>query len=78
MNSNRNWQRDEYVYAEHRKGRTFKDIGQELGVNPSRARELFVRACRERRQKYFRTHPEAHAEWWANPNDPKWDNLPDE
>ena len=78
MNSNRNWQRDEYVYAERKRGRTYKDIGQELGVNASRARELYVRACRERRQKYLLAHPEARREWYENPNDPKWDNLPDE
>lgn len=78
MNSNRNWQRDEYIYEQRHKGRTLKDIGQELGISPERVRALYVRACRERRQKYFQTHPEARKEWWENPKDPKWDSLPDE
>lgn len=78
MNRNRNWQRDEYIYAERRKGRTFKDIGLELGVTPGCVRQLFVRACRTRREKYFLKHPGLYIEWHKNPNDPKWDNLPDE
>lgn len=78
MNSNRNWQRDEYVYAQHQKGRTYSDIGQELGITVERVRQLYVRACRERRRKYFQTHPEAREEWSKNPRDKKWDSLPDE
>lgn len=70
--------RDEYIYAERQKGRTYKDIGKDLGITASRVRGLYVRACRDRRQKYFKTHPEAYKEWHENPNDPKWDNLPEE
>lgn len=78
MNKNRDWQRDEYVYAQRKKGRTYRDIGQELGVTSECVRQLYVRACRERRRKYFEAHPEAREEWLRNPNDPKWDDLPDE
>lgn len=78
MNSNRNWQRDEYVYAQHQKGRTYKDIGQELGISMERVRQLYIRACRERRQKYFKMHPEARKEWLENPKDEKWNSLLDE
>lgn len=78
MNKNRNWQRDEYVYAQCRSGRTYKDIGQELGGSGGCVRQLYVRACKERRQKYFKTHPGAYKEWLKNPDDEKWDSLPDE
>lgn len=78
MNSNRNWKRDEYVYEQHRKDRTYKNISQELGITEERVRQLYVRACRERRQQYFKKHPEARKEWLQNPNDKKWDSLPDE
>ena len=72
----RDRQRDEYIYVQRKKGRTLKDIGQELGVTQERVRQVYVRVCRERRQKYFKTHPEARKEWYENPNDPKWDSLP--
>lgn len=71
-------ERDEYVYTERKKGRLYKDIAQELGITASRARAVYVRACRDKRQKYFKTHPEAYKEWRESRNDEKWANLPDE
>lgn len=74
----RDMQRDGYIYAQRKKGRTYKDIGYELGIGAERVRQLYFRVCRERRQMYLLAHPEARKEWWASQNDPKWDDLPDE
>ena len=70
-----NPQRNEYIFAERQKGRTYKDIGLELGITQNRVRQVYVYVCREKRKKYFNTHPEEYLEWHNNPNDKKW-NLP--
>jgi DNA-directed RNA polymerase sigma subunit (sigma70/sigma32) len=72
----RNIQRDEYIFAERQKGRTYRDIGQELGISFVRVRQVYVYVCRERRQEYFKTHPEEYKQWWENPKDKKWNQAP--
>lgn len=72
----RNPQRDEYIFAERQKGRTFKDIGQELGISLVRVRQVYVKTCREKRQEYFKTHPEEYEQWWEDPNNEKWNAPP--
>lgn len=74
--SNRDPKRDEYIFTERQKGRTYKDIGQELGITQNRVRQVYMHVCRDRRQEYFQTHPEAYQEWWENPNDKKWNSPP--
>ena len=72
----RNIQRDEYIFAERQKGRTYRDIGQELGISFVRVRQVYVYVCRERRQEYFKTHPEEYKMWRENPKDKKWNQAP--
>lgn len=72
----RNIQREAYIFAERQKGRTFKDIGLELGVTQARVRYVYVQVCRERRQVYFKTHPEEYIQWRENPNAKKWNAPP--
>jgi DNA-directed RNA polymerase sigma subunit (sigma70/sigma32) len=72
----RNIQRDEYIFAERQKGRTYRDIGQELGISFVRVRQVYVYVCRERRQEYFKTHPEEYMQWRENPKDKKWNQAP--
>lgn len=74
----RDTQRDEYIFAERQKGRTFKDIGQELGITLERVRQVYERCCRDRRQQYFKTHPEAYREWLKAPNKEKLNFIPEE
>ena len=64
----RDRQRDAYIFAEKQKGRTFKDIGQELGISLERVRQVFAHVCRDKRQRYFLTHPEEYEQWRNNPN----------
>lgn len=66
MPNTRDRQRDDYVFYEKRKGRTNKDIADELGLTQERIRQIYYRACRDRREKYFRKHPEARKEWWED------------
>lgn len=72
----RNIQRDEYIFAERQKGRTYRDIGQELGISFVRVRQVYMYVCREKRQEYFKTHPEEYWQWWENPKDKKWNQAP--
>ena len=71
----KNPQRAEYIFAERQKGRTYKDIGLELGITHNRVRQVYVYVCREKRQAYFKTHPEEYLEWREDSKNPKW-NLP--
>lgn len=72
----RNIQREAYIFSERQKGRTYKDIGQELGITQVRVRQVYERVCQRRRQEYFKTHPEEYAQWWENPRDKKWSASP--
>ena len=59
----RDRERDEYIFSERQKGRTFKDIGLELGITGNRVRQVYNRACVDRRRAYFRTHKEEYQQW---------------
>ena len=72
----RNPERAEYIFTQRQEGRTYKDIGLELGISHSRVRYIYVQACREKRQEYFKTHPEEYAQWWEDPNNEKWNAPP--
>jgi hypothetical protein len=72
----RNTELKEYILAERRKSRTYSSIGKEVGLSTVRARQLYVQVCREKRQEYFKTHPEEYAQWRENQRDKKWDNPP--
>lgn len=69
-------ERAEYIFAQRKTGRTFKDIGLELGITPNRVREIYVYVCRDRRQQYFKTHPGEYEQWHNDPNNKKWDLPP--
>ncbi len=78
-----------WVYTERLSGRTFKSIGEEIGVSVSRASELFRRAEREMRRKLY--HPPVRErelgrpldmggprDVWLEfyvPPDPRFDNM---
>ena len=47
----KNIQRDEYIFSERQKGRTYKDIGQELGISVERVRQVCVQVSRDRRKQ---------------------------
>lgn len=47
----RNTQRDEYIFAERQKGRTYKDIGQEVGISAERVRQVCVQFSRDKRKQ---------------------------
>lgn len=72
----KNAHRDEYIFTERQKGRTYKDIGQEFGITPHRVRQVCVYVARQKRQEYFKTHPDAYEEWRKSPMDKKWNSLP--
>lgn len=63
----RDRERDEYIFSERQKGRTFTDIGLELGITGNRVRQIYNRACVDRRRKYFMTHKEEHEKWLQAP-----------
>lgn len=69
MPNERDIERDNYIFRERYKGRTLKSIAEELGIGVERVRQIYARGCKERRQKYFRKHPEAYIEWHTNPNE---------
>ena len=48
----RDLKRDAYVFDEYAKGRTFGDIGKELGLSQVRIRRLYVREKLHRQGKY--------------------------
>lgn len=68
-------QRDEYIFEERQKGRTYKDIGQELGIGVERVRQVYERACRDKRQAYFRTHREEYRKWLLETPDSEKKNF---
>ena len=69
MTNERNIERDNYIFRERYRGRALKSIAEELGIGVERVRQIYERGCRERRQAYFRKHPEAFREWHTNPNE---------
>ena len=48
----RDLMRDAYVFDEHAKGRTFGDIGRELGLSHVRIRQLYMRENLHRQGRY--------------------------
>lgn len=50
----RNTQRDEYIFTERQKGRSYKDIGQEVSISAERVRQVCVQVSRDRRERYGR------------------------
>lgn len=70
--------RDDYVFSQRQLGRTYKSISDELGVTVERVRQIYARACRDRRERYFASHP-GQREIWLRSTDPKVINfIPEE
>ena len=76
--NNRDTQRDEFVFAERQKGRTFKDIGQELGITANRVNQIYTRTCNDRRKNYFLTHKEEYRKWLEGTWEEKRNFIPTE
>lgn len=65
-------ERAAYIYAEHKKGRKFPSIAEELGISRERVRQIFTREDWARNgpnceswQKHFAKHPEVKDHWLA-------------